>query len=156
MKRIKYRELDDSGALEGLPLYMIILVVIAGVGTAVIGGWMMNAQSTELGSIEVNVSEKDNQKLDLSKDWGQRTVYVTAYDQGGDSLKGVTVSIEGCGAGDIDEPVKKTDGDGKISFTLQKDDLHVPSGSSYGEIKITAKYTGEMTLTKSETIIVTE
>lgn len=156
MKKIKYRNIDDKGALEGLPLYMIILVVIAGVGTAVIGGWMMSAQTTELGSIEVDIHNQDNKKLDLSKDWDQKTIYVNAYDQNSDSLEGVTISLEGCGAGDIDEPVKKTDSEGKVSFTLEKSDIHVPSGSSYGEIEITAKHTGDMTLTESDTIIVTE
>ncbi len=154
MKRIKHRDINEKGALEGLPLYMIILVVIAGIGTAVIGSWMMSAQSTELGSIEVeDYNGSEVSQLDLSE-FNTKSLFVTTYDQQGDTLEGVTVFIEGSGAGDIDDPVKQTDGDGEASFQLHSSDLHVPSGEPFGTITITAEYTGDMTLTETEEIIV--
>ncbi len=156
MKRIRYRKIDKKGALEGLPLYMIILVVIAGIGTAVIGGWMMSAQTTELGNIEV----EDHQNSEISQlklsEFTTKSLYVTTYDQQGDTLQGVTVYIEGCGAGDIDDPVQQTDEDGEVSFVLQSNDLRVPSGDTFGTITITAEYTGDMTLTETAEIILTE
>jgi len=155
MKRIRYRKMNRKGALEGLPLYMIILVVIAGIGTAVIGGWMMSAQTTELGSLEVEDHEGEVSQIDLSE-FQTKTLTVTTYDQQGDALEGTTVFIEGCGAGDIDEPVKQTDSDGEASFGLQSSDLHVPSGDNFGTITITAEYTGDMTLTETAEIIVME
>ncbi|MFP3871645.1 MAG: hypothetical protein ACOC55_04780 [Candidatus Natronoplasma sp.] len=157
MKGRKLKRSDERGALEGLPLYLIILVVIAGVGTAIIAGWMMSSQSTELESIEYDLGTKiDGDQLDLSEDWGQTTMTVTAYDDNGDTLEGVTVSIEGCGAGDIDQPVAQTDEDGEADFTLHREDLNVPDGESYGQITITAEYTGETTRTETETILVTD
>ncbi|MBS3781562.1 MAG: hypothetical protein KGY68_03010 [Candidatus Thermoplasmatota archaeon] len=154
MKRIRYGDMDDEGALEGLPLYMIILVVIAGIGTAVIGGWMMSAQTTELGSLEVEDSNNNKvDQMDLSE-FGTKTIYITAYDQSGDPLEGVTISVEGCGASNIDEPVKLTDEDGEVSFSFESSELHV-SGNS-GTIDITGEYTGDMTLSESEDILVTE
>ncbi len=150
------REMDEEGALEGLPLYMIILVVIAGVATAVIGGWMITAQSTELGYIEVEDHHNNEiDELELSE-FNTKTIYVTAYDQQGDSLEGVTVYIEGCGAGDIDDPVALTDEDGEVSFRLESSDLRTPEGQSHGTIEITAEYTGDMELTETEDILVTE
>jgi len=156
MRRLKARDLDEEAALEGLPLYMIILVVIAGIGTAVIGGWMMSSQSTELGYIEVE-DRYNNQidELDLSE-FDTKTIYVTAYDQQGDSLEGVTVYIEGCGAGDIDDPVGLTDEDGEVSFGLASVDLRTPDGQNHGTIEITAEYTGDMEFTETEDILVTE
>ncbi|MFP4000358.1 MAG: hypothetical protein ACLFSM_02385 [Thermoplasmata archaeon] len=155
MTDIRARNIDEEGALEGLPLYMIILVVIAGIGTAILAGWMMNAQSTELGSLEVEDHNGDEiNKLDLSE-FDTKTIYVRTYDQQGDSLKGVTVSIEGCGAGDIDEPVKVTDEDGEVSFELNSNDLRVTDGD-YDTIDITAEYEGDMDLTESATITVKE
>jgi len=156
MKRIRYGDMDEKGALEGLPLYMIILVVIAGIGTAVIGGWMMSAQTTELGSLEVEDHHgSEITQLDLSE-FNTRSIFVSTYDQQGDSLGGVTVYIEGCGAGDIDEPVKQTDENGEASFSLESNDLRVPSNENFGTITITAEYTGDMTLTETAEIIVTE
>jgi len=156
MKRIRCRKMNKKGALEGLPLYMIILVVIAGIGTAVIGGWMMSAQTTELGSM--NVEDHQNSEVSQLKlsDFETKSIYVSTYDQQGDTLEGVTVYLEGCGAGDIDDPVQQTDENGEASFRLQSSDLHVPSGDNFGTITITAEYTGDMTLTETAEIIVTE
>ncbi len=145
-KRIKRK--DEKGALEGLPLYLIILVVIAGVGTAIIAGWMMSAQSTELGSIEVD----DDQVPEGTTS----TVHVTTYDENGDPLKGVTVSIEGCGASNLENPVKLTDENGEAPFNLENTNISVPGDQSSGEITITAEYTGDMTRTKTATILVTK
>lgn len=147
--------MDEEGALEGLPLYMIILVVIAGIGTAVIGGWMMNAQSTELGNIQIEDQHNNEvDQLDLSE-FTTKTIYIKAFDQNGDALEGVTVSIEGCGAGDIEEPVKVTDEDGEVSFTLESSDLHIGEGD-YDTIDITAEYEGNMDLSEPAQITVTE
>ena len=158
VRRLK-RE-DEKGALEGLPLYLIILVVIAGVGTAIIAGWMMSAQSTELGSIEYDLGRDiEGDQLDLryppaEGGWNDTTMTVTAYDDNGDTLEGVTVSLDGCGAGDIDQPVGQTDGDGEVDFSLDREDLRVPDGESHGHITITAEYTGDTTRTETETIFV--
>ncbi len=142
MKRIKYRKLDESGALEGLPLYMIILVVIAGVGTAVIGGWMMSAQSTELGSIEVEEGDKT-----ITEGYG-KDVTITAYDQDNNGLSGVVVKLEGC---DVVES-KETNSDGTVTF--EDVDPNLPENENFGEIEVTATYTGEMETTKHATITV--
>lgn len=157
---MKYRRLkreDEKGALEGLPLYLIILVVIAGVGTAIIAGWMMSAESTELGSIEYEIPNEENTtgQLDISED-GERTIYVYTYDQNGDSLEGVTVSIDGCGAGDIDEPVERTGKEGEASFKVEKSDLYIPEDKDHGKIEIKAEYKGDTTRTETATILVTE
>jgi hypothetical protein len=36
---------DKNGGIEGLPLQLMIMVIIAGVGTAIILGWMTNLQA---------------------------------------------------------------------------------------------------------------
>ncbi len=147
MKGRTLKRSDEKGALEGLPLYLIILVVIAGVGTAIIAGWMLSAQSTELGSIEVDEDE-------VGENSGA-TIHVTTYAENGDPLEGVTVSIEGCGTGNFEEPVRLTDENGETEFNLSEVDLNVPPGESYGYITITAEYSGEMTRTETATILVT-
>lgn len=116
----------------------------------------MSAQTTELGSIEVaDHTGSQVSQLDLSE-FNTKSIYVTTYDQQGDNLEGVTVFLEGSGAGDIDEPVKQTNDDGEVSFELQSSDLHVPSDQNFGTITITAEYTGDLTLTETAEIIVTD
>ncbi len=156
MRKIN-RKLTDEGALEGLPLYMIILIIIAGVGTAVIGGWLMSTQSTELDNIEVQ--DHNNNDIDMidSTAGGVITVYVTAYDQNGEALEDVRVSFQGCGTGDMDGSVNYTDADGEMDFTVERDDLRLPDHEPYGVIEITAEYDeGELNTPVTREITVTD
>ncbi|MFP4050360.1 MAG: hypothetical protein ACLFVB_01305 [Thermoplasmata archaeon] len=137
-RKVRLRR-DETGALEGLPLYLILLVVIAGVSTAIIFGWMRSAQSTELGHIEVDasngyVTSGSNNKIE-----------VKAFDQGNDPLTGATVKIEGCGVNEIGE----TDSEGTIKFDVNPD---LQENENFGEITVKVKYTGEITREKTDTV----
>ncbi len=130
---------DKKGALEGLPLYLIILVVIAGVGTVILVGWMMSSQSTELDSIAV----KD---ATMRHTWTTNTI--TAYDQNGNRLEGVTVTLEGCGVNRVGE----TDSNGEIQFSNL--DIELPPNENFGTIQVIARYTGNVETTRTATITV--
>ncbi len=134
--------LTNDGALEGLPLYLILLVVIAGVGTAIIVGWMSGAQSTELNSIEIDegdrvISTGTNQHIDI-----------TAYDQDGNGLEGVVITLEGC---DIVES-GETGSDG--SYTFKGINPSLSQNQNFGEIDVTARYTGDVTTVRNAVITV--
>lgn len=139
---LKKRTLNEKGALEGLPLYLIILVVVAGVGTAIIVGWMMNAESTELDHIEVDEDDKV-----LSTNAGQ-SVTIRAYDGDGNGLEGAVVTLEGC---EVQES-GQTDGDGVC--TIQNVHPSLPQNKAFGDIQVTVKYTGDRTTTRQATITV--
>ncbi len=141
MKRLYKLRTNKSGALEGLPLYLIILVVVAGIGTAVLAGWMMSSRTSDLGSIELS---------DSSIGTGKHDVEITAYDQNGSPLEDVTISLIGCGI----EQVEMTGSDGTAEFDL-KGKLTVPPGQPYGTIEVQARYTGSTTLTETAHITVT-
>lgn len=128
---------DEKGALEGLPLYLIILVVIAGVGTAIIAGWMMSAQSTELDHIEINDKE-----FTAGSNNG---VTITAYDQDNEPLKDATVTLEGCGVVES----KTTDSDGAAKFEKINPDL---GDDNIDYIDVTVKYKDR---TETDQIVVT-
>jgi len=140
MKKLKPRKMNEKGALEGLPLYLIILVVVAGVGTAIIVGWMMSADSTELDSIEVN-------KNVLSTSANQ-AVTVTAYDQDGNRLEGATVTMEGCNI--VESGTTDSNGECQISGLNPE----LPGNENFGTIDITVKYTGDVTMTKTAVLTV--
>lgn len=138
----KRRNMDDEGALEGLPLYLIILVVVAGIGTAIIAGWMMSAQSTELGSMEVVEEDRI-----ISENSGE-TITIKAYDQDGNPLQGAVVTLEGSGV----TKSGQTDSEGECDISNVRAEL--PSNDNFGTIDVEVSYTGDMTTTRTAVITV--
>jgi len=89
---------DGSGGIEGLPLQLLIMVVVAGLGLTVIMGWMNSiAAPHSIGEIIVSPSEilvydGDGDGI-YTRDGIVMTVTVT--DERGDRLEGATVLLEG-------------------------------------------------------------
>lgn len=89
---------DDNGGIEGLPLQLLIMVVVAGLGLTIIMGWMNSISAPHsIGEVFVNPSEisvfdEDGDGL-YTRDG--LTVTVTVTDQSGDRLPGATVMLEG-------------------------------------------------------------
>lgn len=114
---------DRRGGLEGLPLQLMITIMVATLGTAIIIGWMGNIETPH--SIgDINVSE-DN--LDgTSGTLGDFTI--TVRDQDGEYLKGATVVLRGLNVTDAEGKTAYavTDESGKAKFSGLKID---PSGN---------------------------
>ncbi len=90
---------DRNAGIEGLPLQLMIMVVIAGLGTAIILGWMsgINAPST-IDAVYANPNEivlSDPDKDGVYTRTGISMV-VTVLDQNGDPVNGATVVLDGC------------------------------------------------------------
>ena len=90
---------SKEGGIEGLPLQLMIIILVAALGTAVILGWMGSLE-TPKGIGSVNVDSADIVLNDVSgseryTDTGYVKIYVT--DQNGDGLAGATVVLSGCG-----------------------------------------------------------
>jgi hypothetical protein len=132
----------EKGALEGLPLYLIILVVIAAVAIVIIISWLGTVEDTELDSIEISGTETDGTLVE-----GETySITITAKGNNGKNLEGVSVEMVGAGI----SKTLKTQSDGKVTFTGITPDL--PANTFTGEITITAKYTGNIQITKTDTI----
>src|SRR4030065_29108 len=89
---------DCTGGIEGLPLQLLIMVVVAGLGLTIVMGWM-NSISTpkSIGEVfvtpgEILVYDDDSDGL-YTRDG--LTISVIVTDQGGDRLQGATVILEG-------------------------------------------------------------
>jgi hypothetical protein len=113
---------DRDGGIEGLPLQLLIMVVIAGLGLTVIMGWMGSISAPKaIGEVfvtpgQIVVYDDDLDGLYTNHDI---IVSVTVTDQAGDRLEGATVLLEGANvrsaAGD---PVRGvTDRQGQVVFT---------------------------------------
>jgi len=89
---------DCSGGIEGLPLQLLIMVVVAGLGLTIIMGWMNSiAAPHSIGEIYVSPSEilvYDEDKDGLYTKSGV-VMTITVTDQSGDRLEGATVMLEG-------------------------------------------------------------
>ncbi|MCD6462015.1 MAG: hypothetical protein J7L61_04665 [Thermoplasmata archaeon] len=129
---------DNRAALEGLPLYMVILVVIATVAMVVLLTWMQGAQKIDLDRITVDP--------DTAKDGKETKITVIAYDTSGKPLEGATVTLDGCGVALI----KKTSSTGKATFTITPD----LGGDHYGVINVEVTYTGTLQKKVTDTIAV--
>ncbi|UCE37434.1 MAG: carboxypeptidase regulatory-like domain-containing protein [Thermoplasmata archaeon] len=90
---------DEKGALEGLPLYLIILVVIAAIAIVIIIAWL-NSISTpkSFGTIS-----PDPNQITLTDDNGDGfsstesgTLKIIVRDSDNNKVKGATVTLSGC------------------------------------------------------------
>jgi len=89
---------DRSGGIEGLPLQLLIMVVVAGLGLTIIMGWMSSISAPHsIGEVIVNPSELLVYDEDGDGIYTRTGIVmtVTVTDEGGDRLEGATVLLEG-------------------------------------------------------------
>jgi len=88
---------NKKGSIEGLPLQLMIMIIIATMGTAILIGWMSNIDTPKhIGGVEVvsgDIVLNGNSTTN-----GYIEVYVT--DQNGNPLSGATVVLSGLGVAD--------------------------------------------------------
>jgi hypothetical protein len=117
MRKIKIFKKDWKAGIEGLPLQLMIMVVIAGIGTTVILGWMSGLQPpSSIGSVhaypgEIILTDADGDGIFQANDI---TIQVTVLDREGNGIQGATVLLEGAG----------------ISFQLNDGTVHGMTDSS--------------------------
>lgn len=105
-ERAEHLRSDCSAGIEGLPLQLLIMVVVAGLGLTILMGWMNSISAPHsIGEVFVNPSEitvhdEDGDGL-YTRDG--ITITVTVTDQSGDRLEGATVLLDGAN-------VRTTDG----------------------------------------------
>jgi hypothetical protein len=113
---------DCSAGIEGLPLQLLIMVVIAGLGLTIVMGWMNSiAAPHSIGEVfvtpsEIFVYDPDGDGLYTAEGV---MIAVTVTDEGGDRLEGATVVLDGANIMTIDggPPRGVTDSRGQVVFT---------------------------------------
>lgn len=131
---------NSKGAVEGLPLQLIIMVAIAAIAMVIILGWLAPWQSkVDLDSLEVSpLTASDEEPV---------TITITAWDTKDNHLEGVVIEASGC---NIDTQVGTTDADGQVTFTVTPD---IPNGQT-GQISIKGTFTGTVQLEKTAFVVV--
>ena len=95
-KRQKKIKRDNGAGIEGLPLQLMVLVLIAGVGTAVMMGWMSGLSApSSIGSSAWTLSQMVLQAggaVGACNGEGVQLT-ITVLDQNGDAVEGATVVL---------------------------------------------------------------
>lgn len=105
---------DIGGGIEGLPLQLMIIILVATMGTAILLGWMGSIDTPKsIGDVDVV-----NEPVVADINNVVKGVEVRVTDQDGDPLEGATVVLSGYGVCDLFDMTayKVTDSDGLASF----------------------------------------
>lgn len=111
---------NEAGSIEGLPLQLMIMGIIASLGTAVIVGWVSSIDTpvyigeVETDPQEVAVADPDGDGIfEASLD----ELTITVCDTGGNPIEGATILCEGTSLdNDHHRLYGVTDADGRIAF----------------------------------------
>ena len=112
---------DRTGAIEGLPLYLIIIIVITVIGLGIVLGMMeMVKPPTQIGKMTISpeVIEVTDPDDDDTFTTTGKTVTVRVMDSNGDPVKGAMVRLTGCNVKEGGSTAYgKTDSNGEMKFT---------------------------------------
>ncbi|MBN1109669.1 MAG: Ig-like domain-containing protein [Methanomassiliicoccales archaeon] len=112
---------DRAGGIEGLPLQLMIMVLVAGLGTAVLVGWMGGLSAPQaIASVMGEPSEIMLGDEDMDGTFTNDRVALTILvrDQDGNAVAGASVVLDGCGVTNADGSLVygSTDAEGKAVF----------------------------------------
>ncbi|MGC8581541.1 MAG: hypothetical protein ACP5MW_04290, partial [Thermoplasmata archaeon] len=97
MKNYRYNRYK-SGALEGLPLYLIIMVIIAAIAIAILVGFMLPLQKPNLSSVSTYVNGQYTNAISFqSKSSTPVKLDIVAIGTDGKAIVGASVTISGYG-----------------------------------------------------------
>ena len=139
---------DDKDGLEGLPLQLLIMAVVAGLALVVVVGWFSGLSGTPVKniktiSIEPNPIAITNPGINVQ---AKKTVDVTvcAFDQGDTKVKGITVHLSGVGVDKTATDGKNGDKDGTEDGCVRFDNVVVilPPGVSTSELNVEVTASG--------------
>jgi hypothetical protein len=120
---------DDEGSVEGMPLYMLIMVVVVVAAIGILSGMMGAFSGQNLGEVTT-----DPDVIEIPGGEGQTSFTVTVKDTDGKPIKGATVIIEGEGV----TTAAKTGADGTATFHVNPN----LGTKAVGELSIRVTYDG--------------
>jgi hypothetical protein len=134
---------DERASVEGMPLYMLIMVVIVVVSIGILMGILGGFQGQNIGDVTV-----DPDSHELPGGGGEVAFNVTVKDTDGKGIEGATVYISGEGV----STASKTGDDGRATFIIDTD----LGNKAVGELSIKVTHEGlfgEQTRTTSVLLV---
>jgi len=154
-KKMKNRRLkrDTAGDVQGMPLYLLILIIVVALGLAMLLGWflMIDEAPKSIDNISVNSGQADITKVtvtpsDRDQPGGATVNLVITVWSGESTLEGATVTLSGCGT-DISTPQDTVAG-GTVTFNALTVTLAPGTATSRIHVKCEKKgyanYDGEI------------
>ncbi|MCQ5375698.1 MAG: carboxypeptidase-like regulatory domain-containing protein [Methanomassiliicoccales archaeon] len=135
---------DREGGIEGLPLQLILMVVIAGIGMTIVLGWMTGLEAPKsIGAVYATPNEiiLTDENSDGLYEGSDLTLTITVVDQNGDPVSGASVVLQGMNIGFKDGRTAHgmTDASGKVKFV----DLSLSQrGATIGFVTVTVTKSG--------------
>lgn len=133
---------NRSGGIEGLPLQLMIVIIVATLGTSIIVGWMNGIEMPKsIGDVTVDNDSLPLGSPDSNGDRCTKEIFtVCVTDQNGNPLEGATVVITGLGANDGcgGTVYSTTDADGRATFGS----IYVKLSSPVGHIDVNVTKAG--------------
>ncbi len=115
---------NKKGGIEGLPLQLMILIIIATLGTAVIVGWMGNIETPQsIGDVTVDTGDVRLTGTPYGGYYGiNGSITISVTDQDGNPLDDASVVLTGLGIKDSrnDTVYGSTDKNGCVTFSSLK------------------------------------
>lgn len=122
---------ERAGSLEGLPLQLVIVVIVAAIVLGIMTGWMFIMQDSDP-VIDKIVVDPDEVRVKLGE---TPSINITVLDTEGNLVKGVVVVIEGCSLDMVEELET-----GEEDVLLKG--VALPYGRPTGYLSITAQRSG--------------
>lgn len=134
---------DKSGAIEGFPLYLMIIIIITVVGIGIVLGLLSQVEppktmkTVSISPETVEVKDPDGDDVYTNNDF---SVTIRVTDSSGDGIKGAVITLEGCNVKDGGtRPYGKTDSDGKLTLSGLSCEV---VGDDTGHITVTVEKSG--------------
>ena len=152
----KALRMNKKGGIEGLPLQLMIVIMVATLGTAIIVGWMGNIEEPHsISKVEVDSGEMDLTSVSSAYSnnttirgagnvyYSNEDVIISVYDQNGDPLSDATVVLTGLGVTDSNGNTAHgtTDGNGTVTFSDLK--LRMTGHVGYITVEVSKSGYGE-------------
>lgn len=131
---------NKKGGIEGLPLQLMIIIIIATLATSILVGWMGNIETpNSIGEVTVDSGEATVRTSNGSQ-YIDECVTVTVLDQNGNPLADATVVLTGLGITDSEgrTAFSTTDSNGQATF----DGLKLKINGHVGFIDVLASKAG--------------
>jgi len=147
---------DRSGAIEGLPLYLIIIIVITVLGLGIILGMMNTIKPPKkIEKIVLStetIAVKDDNK-DGTYEVKNQALTVKVVDNNGDPIKGAVVRLTGCNVSEGGTTAYgTTDSNGELKFKALSCQV---IGTDTGHITVAVEKSGMGKLEATITVIPT-
>jgi hypothetical protein len=133
---------EKKGSLEGLPLYLLIMVIIIAIGSGIIWGYLQYFNKPNLKTMVIQPKQIPNNI--------PSTIEIWTYDQKNNPLKDVVIEFKGVNVINADKNTR-TDANGYAKITITP---VIDGYEDTGSIEVTAKYLGGTTPQELKDVIV--